>query len=251
MGNTNVSTLNLSSVQPFAQSVASTLHEVDEKCPWLWLANCAFMGVACVLPRTLTKWQSDAYTSQPQRNYGPQNFLMQSVTGFVYHQVPYNIWTHILTFPIDLTWWGYYFAYFGKYWFGRPGSFFWGHYALSVAQLITYSVGPATAEGESCVVKPYDAAVDLNDQKNWPLVKVEVCKKKHPKRRFYMGQFLVTTAFFTFWYALLPKYVPAPKDIMHKLTPDFIWKHIPESLQGSDIFWVNMFLLHNSIIRVT
>jgi len=233
--------------------VASVLHQVDEKYPWLWLANCGFMLLAILFPRKLTCWQSDAYTSQPRRNYGPQNFLMQSVTGYVYHQVKYNIWTHILTFPIDITWWGIYFAYFGNYWVGHAGAFYWGHYALSILQLITYSFGPATAQGEVCDVLHGDKAadVDLSDKKNWPLVKVQIRKKRLPKYHFYWFQFLITTFFFTMWYTAVPLLIPSPKDIMFKITPEFIWNLIPVSLQGSDIFWINVFLIFNSIIRVT
>ncbi|KAF0983323.1 hypothetical protein FDP41_010388 [Naegleria fowleri] len=248
MGNVNVSSL-----QSYSQNVGHALMDVNNYTPWLWIANCGFMALATVAPRTLTKWQSDAYTSQPMRNYGPQNFLMQSVTGYIYHQVPYNIWTHILTFPLDLTWWGYYFAYFGKLWTGHPGYFYWAHYALSIAQLITYCVGPATAQGEKCVLKKFDPAAQVNlaDKKNWPLVEVEVCKKKHPKRHFYWLQFIVTASFFTFWYSLLPYWLPGPKEITQKLLPEFIWNYIPEVLRQSDMFWVNFFLLHNAILRVT
>lgn len=53
MGNVNVSSL-----QSYSQNVGHALMDVNNYTPWLWIANCGFMALATVAPRTLTKWQS-------------------------------------------------------------------------------------------------------------------------------------------------------------------------------------------------
>ncbi|KAG2387231.1 hypothetical protein C9374_001563 [Naegleria lovaniensis] len=141
------STSTLAAFIQFWSNISTTLHSTQvvwtfmASLPWMWILNWIFIMMTILLPNEITLWQSDAYTSNPVANFGSDNFVMQSVTGYVYHQVPFNTWSHVLTFPFDLTWWALYLNYYSEMWFG-DSILMYTHYAICVMQLITVCFRP-------------------------------------------------------------------------------------------------------------
>ena len=133
---------------------------------WLWLllSNWIFVGMTCLFPDGITKLQSDAYTSNPLANFGSNNFVMQSATGYVYHQVWFNTWSHILTFPIDLTWWALYLQHVSCHFFG-DGILKYTLLVVCIVQIATVCFKPintSSTSNSSTILHHSDSKKQLN-----------------------------------------------------------------------------------------
>jgi len=241
-----------------ASSLSTTIGELS--LPWLWLGHVFFVLWATFFPENLTSWQSDGHTSAPLQNFGADNFLMQSVTGFIYHQDWFNVWSHVLTFPIDLSFWTLYFNIYGKTWLGESNTnlFTYGHLLVCVLQAITVCVPPrkitmeqlhasaANQESASAAKSTDETQADpaalqsteaTSETTNTAVDNKEEDNQIHPflsflRSDFYWFQFVILVSSFLFWMIIVPYYL------------------LPSMGVDLDAFWLTVIMISTSIFRV-